>query len=59
MQFSGLIRLEDLVDKIGPTHAVKQSKVREVFNNLHRFPFVEKGHRLMLPPKTPALVRQL
>lgn len=46
MKITGLLWLEDLVDKIAHKHAVKQAEVREVFNNRPRFRFVEKGHRL-------------
>ena len=45
MKINGLIWLEDLSDKIGLKHAVKQSEVKEALQNRPRFRFVEKGHR--------------
>ena len=46
MKITGLLWLEDLVDKIAHKHAVKQDEVREVFDRRPRYRFVEKGHRL-------------
>ena len=46
MKITGLIWLEDLVDKIAQKHAVKQDEIRELFDNRPRFRFVEKGHRV-------------
>jgi uncharacterized protein len=46
LKITGLLWLEDLVDKIAHKHAVKQDEVREVFDSRPRYRFVEKGHRL-------------
>jgi uncharacterized DUF497 family protein len=46
LKITGLIWLEDLVDKIAQKHAVKRDEIRELFDNRPRFRFVEKGHRL-------------
>jgi len=46
LKITGLLWLEDLVDKIAQKHAVKQGEVREVFDNGPALRFVEKGHRL-------------
>ena len=45
MRISGIIWLEDILDKLERKHAVKQEDVRQVFASLPRFRFVEKGHR--------------
>jgi uncharacterized protein len=45
MKVTGLIWLNDVVDKLQWKHNVSQEEVREVFNSRPRFRFVEKGHR--------------
>jgi uncharacterized DUF497 family protein len=45
MRISGIIWLEDILDKLERKHAVKQEEVREVFASSPSFRFVEKGHR--------------
>ena len=45
MRISGIIWLEDILDKLERKHAVEQEEVREIFANSPRFRFVEKGHR--------------
>ena len=44
MRISGLIWLEEIVEKIKRKHNVSQDEVREVFRNSRHFRFVEKGH---------------
>ena len=44
MKISGLIWLEEIVEKIRQKHKVTQEEVREVFRNSKHFRFVEKGH---------------
>ena len=45
MRISGIIWLENILDKLERKHAVKQEEVREIFANPPRFRLVEKGHR--------------
>ena len=45
MKITGLIWLEDIVEKLVQKHSVQQQEVREVFANRPHFHFVEKGHR--------------
>jgi hypothetical protein len=47
VKISGLIWLDDIVQKIARKHAVQREEVRQVFTNRNRprFWFVEKGHR--------------
>ena len=45
MNISGIIWLEDIVQKLIWKHSVQTEEVREVFINQPRFRFVEKGHR--------------
>ena len=45
MRISGLIWLEDIVQKLIWKHSVTQKEVSEVFANSPRFRYVEKGHR--------------
>lgn len=45
MKVTGLIWLEDIVQKLLRKHAVTQEEVVEVFTNSPGFRFVEKGHR--------------
>lgn len=45
MRISGLIWLEEIVDKLARKHSVYQNEVREVLANGPHFRFVEKGHR--------------
>lgn len=45
MKITGLIWLEDIVQKLAQKHAVRQEEIREIFANRPQFFFVEKGHR--------------
>ncbi len=45
MKLSGIIWLEEIVEKIARKHHVSQEEIREVLRNSSYFRFVEKGHR--------------
>ena len=45
LKISGLIWLDDIVEKLQWKHEVLPEEIREVFNNQPKFRFVEKGHR--------------
>ena len=45
MKLSGIIWLEEIVEKIEHKHQVRQDEVREVLSGSSHFRFVEKGHR--------------
>jgi uncharacterized DUF497 family protein len=45
LKLSGIIWLEEIVDKIAVKHHVAQEEVREVLSSSSHFRFVEKGHR--------------
>lgn len=45
MKIIGFVWLEDIVEELEQKHQVRQHEVREVFANLPRFRYVEKGHR--------------
>ena len=45
MKLSGIIWLEEIVEKIERKHHVTQDEVREVLRSSSHFRFVEKGHR--------------
>jgi len=45
MRITGIIWLEDILDKLERKHAVKQEEIRQVFASSPRFRFVERGHR--------------
>jgi uncharacterized DUF497 family protein len=45
LKLSGLIWLEEIVEKIERKHHVTQNEVREILRNSSHFRFVEKGHR--------------
>lgn len=45
MKISGIIWLEDIIDKLFVKHGVEKYEVREVLNSRPLFIFVEKGHR--------------
>lgn len=45
MKISGIIWLEDIVDKLERKHALRQEEVKQIFANSPYFRFVEKGHR--------------
>ena len=45
MKLSGIIWLEEIVDKIAVKHHVIQEEVREILSSSSHFRFVEKGHR--------------
>ena len=43
LKITGFVWLEDIVEKLEQKHHIKQHEVREVFANLPRFRYVEKG----------------
>ena len=45
MKLSGIIWLEEIVEKIARKHHLRQEEIREVLRNSSHFRFVEKGHR--------------
>ena len=45
MKLSGVIWLEEIVEKIERKHHVTQNEVRKILRNSSHFRFVEKGHR--------------
>ena len=45
MKISGLIWLEEIVEKITSKHHVSADEVREVLNSCVHFRYVEKGYR--------------
>ena len=45
MKISGIIWLEEIVEKIEGKHHVRQDEVRQVLSSSSHFRFVEKGHR--------------
>jgi uncharacterized protein len=45
LKISGIIWLEEIVDKIERKHHVTQEEVRDVLRSSSHFRFVEKGHR--------------
>lgn len=45
MKITGLIWLEDIVEKLWSKHSVDTAEVHEVFENEPYFRFVEKGYR--------------
>lgn len=45
MKLSGIIWLEEIVEKIEHRHRVTQDEVREILTGPSHFRFVEKGHR--------------
>ena len=45
MRISGIIWLQEIVEKINVKHRVTQDEVREVLRSSSHFRFVEKGHR--------------
>jgi uncharacterized DUF497 family protein len=45
LKLSGVIWLEEIVEKIERKHYVTQNEVREILRNSSHFRFVEKGHR--------------
>ena len=45
MKITGLIWLDDIVEKLHSKHNVVPAEVREVFDNRPQFRFAEKGHR--------------
>ena len=44
MEITGIIWLEDIVEKLAWKHHVMESEVLEVLKNKPKFRFVEKGH---------------
>jgi len=44
LNITGIIWLEDIVEKLAVKHSVGQDEVREVLRNAPRFQFVESGH---------------
>ena len=45
MKLSGIIWLEEIIEKIDRKHRVTQDEVRDVLTSSSYFRFVEKGHR--------------
>ena len=45
MKLSGIIWLEEVVEKIERKHQVTQDEVREILRGPSHFRFVERGHR--------------
>ena len=45
MKLSGIIWLEEIVEKIDRKHRVTQDEVKDVLRSSSHFRFVEKGHR--------------
>jgi uncharacterized protein len=45
LKISGIIWLEEIVEKIERKHRVRQDEVREILSSSSHFRFVEKGHR--------------
>ena len=45
MKITGLIWLDDILEKIETKHQVEQAEVREVFADKPQFRRVERGHR--------------
>ena len=45
MKISGIIWLEEIVEKIEGKHHVRQDEVRQILSSSSHFRFVEKGHR--------------
>jgi uncharacterized DUF497 family protein len=45
MKITGIIWLEEIVEKLAYKHRVEQQEVREVLANSPQFCFIEKGHR--------------
>jgi uncharacterized DUF497 family protein len=45
LELSGIIWLEEIVEKIDRKHRVTQDEVRDVLRSSSHFRFVEKGHR--------------
>ena len=45
MKLSGVIWLEEIVEKIERKHRVTQEEVREILRTSSHFRFIEKGHR--------------
>lgn len=44
MKIRGLIWLGEIIEKLAQKHSVQQQEVREVFANIPRFRFAEKGY---------------
>jgi uncharacterized DUF497 family protein len=45
LRISGIIWLQEIVEKINVKHRVTQDEVREVLRSSSHFRFLEKGHR--------------
>jgi hypothetical protein len=45
LKITGLIWLDDIVEKLHRKHNVAPAEVRQVFDNRPQFRFAEKGHR--------------
>lgn len=45
MRITGIIWLEDIVDKLEQKHAIQKHEVKEVLGDRAWFRFMEKGHR--------------
>jgi uncharacterized protein len=46
LNISGIIWLQEIIEKIGVKHHVTQDEVREILNTSSHFRFVEKGYRM-------------
>jgi uncharacterized DUF497 family protein len=45
MKITGIIWLEEIVEKLAYKHSLEQQEVREVLANSPQIRFIEKGHR--------------
>jgi uncharacterized protein len=45
MKITGILWLEDIVEKLQRKHHIKKHEVKEIFQNKPVFRFIEKGHR--------------
>ena len=45
MKITGILWLEDIVEKLQQKHHIEKHEVKEVFQNNPLFRFIEKGHR--------------
>lgn len=45
MKITGIIWLEDIVEKLATKHSVDEDEVREVLSSWPEFRLMEKGHR--------------
>jgi hypothetical protein len=45
MKITGIIWLEEIIEKLARKHRVERQEVREVLSSSTQFRFIEKGHR--------------